>query len=113
MNIPLLGVIKHVPKYAKFLKDLCTHKKMAVNIPLLDILGRNVSALIQLKPLPTGSVLNQAIPQKCKDPGTFVIPCTIRDSKFENCMLDLGAAINVMPTSVYNNLDLVLCSTHV
>lgn len=44
--------------------------------------------------------------QKCKDHGTFVIPCTIGDSKFENCMLDLGASINVMPTSVYNNLDL-------
>lgn len=46
------------------------------------------------------------MPQKCKDPGTFAIPCTIGDSKFENCMLDLGASINVMSTSVYNNLDL-------
>ncbi|CAJ2671830.1 unnamed protein product [Trifolium pratense] len=46
------------------------------------------------------------LPQKQKDPGTFAIPCTIGDSKFENCMLDLGAGINVMPTSVYNNLCL-------
>lgn len=28
------------------------------------------------------------------------------DTKFENCMLDLGASTNVMPTSVYNNLDI-------
>lgn len=53
------------------------------------------------------SALNHAIlPHKCKDPRTFSIPCTIRDSKFENCMLGLGAGINLMPTSIYNNLDL-------
>ncbi|XP_042444099.1 uncharacterized protein LOC122029226 [Zingiber officinale] len=27
VNIPLLKVIKHIPKYAKFLKDLCVHKR--------------------------------------------------------------------------------------
>ena len=27
VNIPLLDVIKQVLKYAKFLKDLCTHKR--------------------------------------------------------------------------------------
>ena len=27
VNIPLLNVIKQVPKYARFLKDLCTSKK--------------------------------------------------------------------------------------
>lgn len=46
------------------------------------------------------------MPQKCKDPGTFVILCTIGDSKFESRMLDLGDFINVMSTFVYNNLDL-------
>lgn len=30
----------------------------------------------------------------------------IWDTKFENCMLDLRASINVMHTSIYNNLDL-------
>lgn len=46
------------------------------------------------------------MPQKCKDPGTFSIPCTIGDRKFKNYMLDLGASINVMTTYVYNNLNL-------
>jgi len=27
VNIPLLDAIKKIPKYAKFLKDLCTHKR--------------------------------------------------------------------------------------
>ena len=108
VNIPLLDIIKQVPKYAKFLKDLCTSKKRLKGNERVN-LGRNISALIQPKHSPekaTISSLNQTIAQKCKDPGTFYIPCTIGDNKFDNCMLDLGAGINVMPTSVYNNLDL-------
>ncbi|KAM2039560.1 hypothetical protein ACFX1T_012987 [Malus domestica] len=27
VNLPLLGAIKQVPKYAKFLKELCTNKR--------------------------------------------------------------------------------------
>ncbi|XP_050919704.1 uncharacterized protein LOC127137276 [Lathyrus oleraceus] len=108
VNIPLLDVIKQVPKYAKFLKDLCTSKKRLKGNERVN-LGRNISALIRPKHSPEKAIvssLNQAIPQKCKDPGTFAIPCTIGDSKFDNFMLDLEAGINVMPTSVYNNLDL-------
>nr|KYP36887.1 hypothetical protein KK1_041963 [Cajanus cajan] len=51
-------------------------------------MGRNVSALI-------GKSV-QHIPEKCKDPGTFCIPCIIGNSKFENSMLDLGVAINAL-----------------
>ena len=48
VNIPLLDAIKQIPKYAMFLKELCTHKrKMKGNEQVkLDI---NVSALIQRK----------------------------------------------------------------
>ncbi|CAJ2633227.1 uncharacterized protein LOC123890943 [Trifolium pratense] len=107
VNIPLLDAIKQIPKYAKFLKDLCTHKRKLKENERVS-LGRNVSAFIQPK---TGSsanvsVISQTMPEKCDDPGVFAIPCSIGDRKFENCMLDLGAGINVMPTSIYNNLDL-------
>ncbi|XP_050914679.1 uncharacterized protein LOC127129566 [Lathyrus oleraceus] len=69
VNILLLDVIKQVPKYAKFLKDLCTSKKRLKGNERVN-LGRNISALIQPKHSPekaTASSLNQAIPQKCKD----------------------------------------------
>ncbi|GAU10586.1 hypothetical protein TSUD_419610, partial [Trifolium subterraneum] len=107
VNIPLLDAIKQIPKYAKFLKDLCTNnRKVKENYRVS--LGRNVSAFIHPNSSSSANVsaLNQTLPQKCKDPGVFAIPCSIGDRKFENCMLDLGAGINVMPTSVYNNLDL-------
>ncbi|XP_050901959.1 uncharacterized protein LOC127108516 [Lathyrus oleraceus] len=76
VNIPLLDVIKQVPNYAKFLKDLCSSKKRLKGNERVN-LGRNISALIQPKHSPekaTVSSLNQAIPPKCKDPRTFAIP---------------------------------------
>ncbi|XP_062114390.1 uncharacterized protein LOC133825473 [Humulus lupulus] len=57
--------------------------------------GENVSVVLQKK-----------LPPKCKDPGTFTIPCTIRSKRIERCMLDLGASINVMPYSIYTSLNL-------
>ncbi|XP_050876700.1 uncharacterized protein LOC127080423 [Lathyrus oleraceus] len=104
VNIPLLNIIKKVPKYAKFKKDLCTHKRRLTGNERVN-LGRNVLALIQPNTSPTNSALTQDMPQKCKDLGNFAILCTIGDSKFKNRMLDLGADISVIPTSMYNNLD--------
>ena len=48
VNIPLLDVIKQVPTYAKFLKDLCTVKK-GLNINKKAFLTEQVSAIIQCK----------------------------------------------------------------
>ncbi|XP_071921722.1 uncharacterized protein [Coffea arabica] len=43
------------------------------------------------------AVLQRMLPQKCKDPGMFTIPCIIGQKRIERGMLDLGASINVMP----------------
>ena len=51
-------------------------------------------------------VLQRKLPPKCKDPGTFTIPCTIDNTRFEKALLDLGASINVMPFSIYTSLNL-------
>lgn len=93
VNISLLDAIKQIPKYAKFLKELCTHKRRLKDNERINM-SRNISALIQ------------PMPHKCKDPRTFTIPCIIGNSKFENTMLDLGASINVMPMFVFNSLGL-------
>jgi len=93
VNIPLLDAIKQIPRYAKFLKELCTHKRKLKGNERISMC-RNVSALIG-KSVPH-------IPEKCKDPGTFCIPCIIGNSKFENAMLDLGASVSAMPLSIFN-----------
>ena len=84
VNIPLLEAIKQVPKYAKFLKELCTSKRCLKEGEVVRV-NENVSAVIQRK-----------LPPKCKDPGSFTIPCKIGNTNFDSVMLDLGASINVM-----------------
>ncbi|XP_027348054.1 uncharacterized protein LOC113859494 [Abrus precatorius] len=105
VNIPLLDAIRQVPKYAKFLKELCTNKRKLKGNERVSI-GRNGSALLQNKNvsaiIPQDLLLK--LPQKCKDPGIFTILCTIGEEVFTNGMLDLGASINVMPASVFRSL---------
>ena len=45
VNIPLLDMIKQVPTYAKFLKDLCTVKR-GLNVNKKAFLTEQVSAII-------------------------------------------------------------------
>lgn len=51
-------------------------------------------------------VLQRKISLKCRDPGTFTIPCTIEKIVVTNCMIDLGASMNVLPNSLYLSLRL-------
>ncbi|CAN6678216.1 unnamed protein product [Malus baccata var. baccata] len=94
VNIPLLDAIKQVPRYAKFLKELCTNRRRILTKEVVKV-GENVSAILQRK-----------LPPKCKDPGSFTIPCVIGNSRFESAMLDLGASINFMPYSIYASMNL-------
>ena len=96
VNIPLLDAIKQVPRYAKFLQEMCTIKRKQKLKGCEKVrVGENVSTVIQRK-----------LPTKCKDPGMFIIPCTIGNTQLEKAMLDLGASINVMPYSIYVSLKL-------
>ena len=45
VNIPLLDMIKQVPTYAKFLKDLCTVKR-GLNVNKKACLTKQVSAIM-------------------------------------------------------------------
>ena len=74
VNIPLLDAIKQVPKYAKFLKELCNNKRKLKGNEYVNM-GENVYAILQKK-----------LPPKCKDPGMFTIPCKIVNLKIEKAM---------------------------
>ncbi|PIN19322.1 hypothetical protein CDL12_08003 [Handroanthus impetiginosus] len=94
VNIPLLDAIKRIPRYAKFLKELCTNKKKLKGNERISV-GENVLAILQRK-----------LPPKCKDPGMFSIPCKIGSIRIEKAMCDLGASINVMSLSIYSSLNM-------
>ncbi|RVW73645.1 Retrovirus-related Pol polyprotein from transposon 17.6 [Vitis vinifera] len=94
VNIPLLDMIKQVPTYAKFLKDLCTVKR-GLNVTKKAFLTEQVSAIIQCKS-----------PVKYKDPGCPTISVNIGGTHVEKALLDLGASVNLLPYSVYKQLGL-------
>ncbi|GJY86320.1 hypothetical protein Tco_0500346 [Tanacetum coccineum] len=52
------------------------------------------------------SHINNTIPRKEKDPGSFTLPCYINNVCFDNALVDLGANVSVMPLLTYLNLGL-------
>ncbi|XP_026424528.1 uncharacterized protein LOC113320815 [Papaver somniferum] len=94
VNIPLLDAIKQIPSYAKFLRDMCTVKQK-LNVHKNAFLTEQVS-----------SIITQRTPPKFKDPGCPTIACTIGEHRIEHALLDLGASVNLLPYSVYVQLEL-------
>ena len=94
VNIPLLDMIKQVPTYAKFLKDLCTVKK-GLGINKKAFLTEQVSSIIQCKTL-----------VKYKDPGSPTISVKIGGTSIDKALLDLRANVNLLPYSMYKQLGL-------
>ena len=91
-------MIKQVPIYAKFLKDLCTVKR-GLNVDkkafLTEQVTEQVSAMIQFK-----------TPVKYKDPSCPTISVNFGGICVEKALLDLGASVNLLPYSVYKQLGL-------
>ena len=73
------------------MKDLCTQKhKSRSQIPKKVHLTEQASFVFQ-----------HATPPKLKDPGAPIIFCVIGDHHIEKAFLDLGASVNLLPSSVY------------
>ncbi|RVW68498.1 Retrovirus-related Pol polyprotein from transposon 17.6 [Vitis vinifera] len=94
VNIPLLDMIKQVPTYAKFLKDMCTVKR-GLNVNKKAFLTEQASAIIQCK--------SQV---KYKDPGCPTVSVSIKGTCVEKVLLDLEASVNLLPYSFYKQLRL-------
>nr|CAN66501.1 hypothetical protein VITISV_004585 [Vitis vinifera] len=94
VNIPLLDMIRQVPTYAKFLKDLCTIKR-GMHLKNKAFLTKQVSAIIQCK-----------TPIKYKDSRCPTISVNIGNTFMKRTLLDLRASVNFLPYSVYQQLGL-------
>jgi hypothetical protein len=76
LNISLLDAIKQIPKYAKFLKELCITKRVyKLKGHEMVNMGEVVSAIIQ-----------KNMPLKQKNPGAFTIPCVIGNASFKRAL---------------------------
>ncbi|XP_051141737.1 uncharacterized protein LOC127258787 [Andrographis paniculata] len=87
LNIPLLEAINQIPKYAKFLKELCTNKRKLRGDEHI-IAGENVSAVIKRK-----------VPPKTGDPGPL---------KETGIIIQLADRTHAYPDDCFNPLPLLL-----
>ncbi|XP_042051760.1 uncharacterized protein LOC121797099 [Salvia splendens] len=94
VNIQLIEALLQMPKYAKFLKEVIAQKTSWGQVDTIN-LTENCSALLQRK-----------LPAKLKDPGSFTVDCLIGGYKVENALYDLGLSINLMPLSVFKQLNI-------
>ncbi|KAH6767538.1 hypothetical protein C2S52_018521 [Perilla frutescens var. hirtella] len=94
VNLPLLDVIRNVPAYVKFFKELASKKRKFTEDEKIMV-SEVVSAILQ-----------QQLPPKLHDPGSFTLKITLGNGKEACGMLDLGAEINLMPYSIFKQLEL-------
>ncbi|XP_042944609.1 uncharacterized protein LOC122278494 [Carya illinoinensis] len=86
--------IQQIPSYANFLKEICTVKRQ-LNVKKKVFLTEQVSAIIQ-----------HETPPKYKDLGSPTISIMIGESRIARALLDLGSSVNLLPYSIYEQLDL-------
>lgn len=92
INLPFIDIVTQMPNYANFLKDILANKRTLEDGEIVK-LNEECSAILQNK-----------LPPKLKDPGSFTIPCQIGAVHFDKALCDLGASINLMPYSVFEKL---------
>ncbi|KAK5774610.1 hypothetical protein PVK06_042466 [Gossypium arboreum] len=83
-----------MPNEMKFLKELLANKRKLDEVSHVE-LNAVCSAILQNK-----------LPNKLKDPGSFTIPCLIGSLDINNALADLGASINIMPYKIFKQLGL-------
>ena len=71
INIPFSKALEQMPGYMKFMKDILLKKRKLGDYETVA-LSKECSAILQNK-----------LPPKLKDPGSFTIPCVIRNAVFE------------------------------
>ena len=83
-----------MPNYAKFLKEILNKKRKIAEEGIVNLTAT------------CSTIIQQNLPAKMKDLGSFTIPCSIRKYEFKNALCDSGASINLMPLSVVQRLSL-------
>ncbi|XP_039134227.1 uncharacterized protein LOC120271618 [Dioscorea cayenensis subsp. rotundata] len=83
-----------LPRYCKFLKELLTNKRKLEEVSSVTLSEECLVLIIN------------KLPKKEKDPGVFIVPCTIGELVDEKPLAGLGARINLMPYQTFQKLGL-------
>nr|GEV30619.1 reverse transcriptase domain-containing protein [Tanacetum cinerariifolium] len=93
-NISFVDALILMPKFGPSIKILLTNRDKLCELARTP-LNKHYSVVLQKK-----------LPEKLGDPGKFLIPCDFLGKAKCLALEDLGASINLMPLSVWNNLSL-------
>ncbi|GJW92257.1 hypothetical protein Tco_0169810, partial [Tanacetum coccineum] len=94
INRPLLKEIRQIDNYPKYMKDLVANKKLTEDDDEVRM-NLRCSALLQ-----------NLLPPKENDSGSFILPCSIGRLDFNNDLADLGANISIIPFSMFKSLGI-------
>ncbi|GJU57234.1 hypothetical protein Tco_1235000 [Tanacetum coccineum] len=94
INRPLLKEIRQTDNYVKQMKYLVENKPRTEED---NEIRMNPKCL---------ALLQNHLPPKEQDPGSFILPFSIWKLDFKNPLADLGAGINIMPFSMYKRLGI-------
>ncbi|KAJ8754023.1 hypothetical protein K2173_001921 [Erythroxylum novogranatense] len=83
-----------MPTFAKFLKEILSNKRRLKEYATVALTEES-SAILQNK-----------LPPKLQDLGSFSIPCQIGTTKIGRALCDLGASVSLLPLSVCQKLDI-------
>ncbi|XP_047256063.1 uncharacterized protein LOC124888820 [Capsicum annuum] len=94
VNLSLVDILQSVPKYVKYLKDIVVNKKRLTEYATVALTQECMSKI------------QNKFPMKLKDPGSLTLQITFVKTISTRRLCDLGASINLMPTSWYQKMGL-------
>ncbi|GJS00254.1 reverse transcriptase domain-containing protein [Tanacetum coccineum] len=94
-ELSFADALLHMPKFAPMFRKLLNNKDKIIHL-VKTLVHENCSTVILKK-----------FPEKLRDPGRFLIPCDFPEMDECLALADLGASINLMPLSVWKELNLM------
>ena len=94
INIPFSEALTQMPLYEKVMKKILSRKRKIVEERIVSLTA-TCSVVIQ-----------NSLPEKMQDPGSFTIPYEIGQDDMGKALCDSGASINLMPLFVAKRLNL-------
>ncbi|KAL1533431.1 hypothetical protein AAHA92_33315 [Salvia divinorum] len=93
INLSLVDALQEIPRYASLLREavMTKHKLKKNDLKL---------------PHHCSDIIQKHRPVKQRDPGQFIIRCSIGKGKADKALCDLGAGINIMPLEYYEKLNI-------
>ncbi|CAA7401705.1 unnamed protein product [Spirodela intermedia] len=80
-------------------------KQVQISIHLIDAIKHIPAYKISLFD-EASAIISHSLLRKCKDPRAPLISCKVGETTFRNVLLDLGASVNLLRLTVFENLKL-------